>query len=473
MSLKKKSNIFRTVVFRLTVWHTLFFAGALIVVFIFSKMMLSANHIKMIDQSLFLETQDFDTDLKNDGIEELKNDIYEDAEKEGLRRVFYRVLSSNLEEIKSSDLREWKHLDLKELKELAQFSVSNKIAYRTIVFPDKQFNVRVISRIIGNGKYVLQIGKVIHDNEIIIARYNKILGGIIIVMLFCGAFLGWWVTKKTMASVEHITQTALRIGKDGFKHRVQMGNQGEEIDRLASAFNNMLDRIEVLMLDLRDVTNNVAHDLRTPITRIRGISETTLQNKENIEDYREGYESILEECNYLQNLINTILEISEIDSGIKKGRKTKIELVDLVKKGYELFLPVAEDKSIQLEFKSSDDPIYISGDAPQLQRIVSNLLDNALKFTKENGNVLIEVKKMEDNAKISVQDTGIGIDTANLTRIFEKFYRIESSRSTPGSGLGLSWIKSILSTTDGTISVQSTLGQGSTFTVHIPLLTSV
>ncbi len=471
MSLKKKSNIFRTVAVRLTIWYAAFFMLSLIAIFVVSKSILSSNLTEIIDQNLFLETQEFDKDLQEEGLDRIKESIYSDAEEQGLGRAFYRLLSSNLEEISSSDLSKWKYLKKQNLREWAKLSTMQNAVYRTIVSSDNQSKARVISRTISNGKYVLQIGKIVIENKTLLDRYNKIFGGVIIMMLLCGVTLGWLAIKKTMEGVKRITVTALRIGRDGFDHRVQAGNEGEEIDCLAEAFNNMLDRIEGLMQEIRDVTNNVAHDLRTPITRIRGHAETTLQNKESLQSYREGYEIIVEECDRLVHLINTILEISETDAGLKKFNKTKIELVDLVKRGFELFLPVAEDKGIQLTFKGLADPIYVLGDVPRLQRIVSNLLDNALKFTKKNGSVLVEARKTEENAEISVQDTGTGIDSVNLTRIFEKFYRVESSRSTPGSGLGLSWVKSIVTSMGWSIDVHSSPHKGSTFVIKIPLKT--
>lgn len=231
----------------------------------------------------------------------------------------------------------------------------------------------------------------------------------------------------------------------------------------------MLDRIEDLMRGLKDVTNNIAHDLRTPITRIRGLAETTLGKDQSIENFQESVGNIVEECDRLVVMINTMLEIAEADAGLKKIDKAPVDIVALVKKGGDIFLPVAQDKGIHLDFKSSSDRLVVMGEPMRLQRVISNLLDNAIKFTAQGGDIRVEIEKKGTDAIIFIKDTGIGIDESHKTRIFEKFYRIESSRSAPGNGLGLSYVQSIVSSMGGTVEVESILARGSIFIVKLPL----
>lgn len=469
MLLKKETSVFRTAVFRITVWYVMIFFFALITIYVSSRIILSSSNIKMIDNILLQESNNLISDLNDGGLKKIKSEMQEDAQKEGLKKVFYRLLSKESTEIFTSNLNEWQHMDYKTMNDLIKRSLDGNIVYRTIYFKDKKLNTRVITREVDDGKYVLQIGRVIHENQEMIERYDNIFGWIVVIMMLCGTVLGWRVTKKTIAPVERITQTALKIGNEGFTHRVKKGNEGEEIDRLADAFNNMLDRIEILMFDLRDVTDNIAHDLKTPVTRIKTIAETSMLNISDSEGAYDGYEVILEECDHLTNIINTILDISEADAGLKEINVSKVDLVSLVKKGYELFSPVAEDKGVLLKFSCAFETIAVSIDDRRLQRIISNLLDNAIKFTGQKGNVIIEIDKSDEYAEIIVKDTGIGIKEEELEHIFEKFYRVESSRSTPGSGLGLTWVRSMITAMGGTISVKSEFGKGSTFILRIPL----
>ncbi len=466
---KKKNSIFHSVVFRLSLWYALFFSIAAILVFFISKSILSSDPTKIIDYELLHDSQEYKNEFLRRNIEEMIEELHKEASEEGLGRVFYRLLSSDYTEISSSNLNQWNHLDLNKLKNLAKLSSQKDVVFETLTYENNQLNTRVISRKIGNGNYILQIGFIIQNNQALMESFRYWIFWIFIALLVCGIILGWWIMQKTMSGVKRVAETAVKIGKDGLVHRVETKNEGTEIDNLAEAFNNMLNRIEKLMSELTDITNNVAHDLRTPITRIRGIAETSLKNNANSHSNDESYSIIIEECDRLVYLVNTILEISEIQAGIKKYDQTNIEIIDLVERGCDIFQPVAEDKNIKLKFEGQKTPIYIQGNMNNLQRAVSNLLDNAIKFTQENGEILVRVTKSGHQALISFKDTGIGIKQENIKRIFEKFFRVQSSRSTPGNGLGLSWAQSIISTMNGKITVQSELGTGSTFIIHIPL----
>ncbi|MCA9399550.1 MAG: HAMP domain-containing histidine kinase, partial [Candidatus Omnitrophica bacterium] len=296
--------------------------------------------------------------------------------------------------------------------------------------------------------------------------------GVAIFLLFiCGIGLAWMVANRAMKGVRRVTQTAKNIRHEGFHHRVQEGMEGTEIQELAVTFNNMLNRIESLIMELKDVTNNLAHDLRTPLTRIRGQAETALRvDQPNMKSYEEVIGTVVEECDRLVQMINTTLEIAQIESGIDNVDHCAVDLVDIVQKGCNVFLPLAQDKEIQLKIHCPQEPVCVLGSVPRLQRVMSNLLDNAIKFTGEGGQVDVTLKAHGTNAVLSVKDTGIGIPSNQQEHIFEKFYRAESSRSTPGSGLGLSYVKSMISSLAGNISVSSTPGQGSTFIAEIPLV---
>jgi signal transduction histidine kinase len=355
----------------------------------------------------------------------------------------------------------------------AALSLNNKTVLQTIESPDSRFKARVISASIHQGQYIIQIGKIIRDTEELTGKFSRVFAGAVFVMLVCGIVFSWLGTTRIMRGVERITETALRIGKEGLGHRVPLENKGIEIDRLAQAFNNMLDRIETLMAELREVTHNIAHDLRTPLTRIRGLAETALHGSQDMSGYQEGYEIIMEESERLVHLINTMLDIAEADAGLKQYKIQNFDIGAMVKKGYELFLPVAQDKDVRFDFEGLAGPLYIQGDMPKWQRVLSNLLDNAIKFTGKGGTVSLAVRKHADHVEISVKDTGIGMEEQHVNQIFKKFYRIDNSRSQPGNGLGLSWVKSILQSMGGTIDVKSVPGHGSHFTDNIPINPSV
>jgi len=471
MSLKKKNSIFRSFASRLTIWYSVLFTILLIIIFSISYKILVSCLRQVVDRELLTETTEIEEEFYKEGLEKAKLGIQEGIEAEGKNRMFYRLFSSSLQLLVTSDLTNWNYLDFSKLDQWAAMSAVNETIYGTVVSPDKRFNVRIISRRIVGREYIVQVAKVMKDDQALAQSYAQVFGGSIFVLLVCGIALGWVGSRRAMSGVKRITQTARDIGREGINHRVKLGNEGEEIEELAQTFNTMLDRIEQLILELKDVTNNIAHDLRTPITRIRGLAETTL-NTRNIENYQEVVGVIVEECDRLVHLINTMLEIAEADAGLKKFNKVPIDIVTLARQGYEIFLPVAQDKGIHLDFKSPQESLWILGNIAHLQRVISNLLDNAVKFTGQGGGIFVEVKEDGLDVVISIKDTGIGIDQSQQVRIFEKFYRVESSRAIVGNGLGLTFVKSIVSSLGGNTAVESVLGKGSTFVVKIPQIAS-
>ena len=469
MLLKTKGNLFHSFSFRLTVWYAILFITSLIIIFFISYKILLSDLVHVVDRGLLAETTSVENEFYKDGLDKVKSDIRESIEEEGKNKIFYRLLSSNLNILATSDPLKWPCLNFPQMSKWASMAAGSNTIYQTLSPPDRNFKIRIISRGIFGGKYIVQIGKTMRDEEELVGVYKKVFGGAVLVLLLCGIVLAWIEAQRAMRGVKRVTHMARNIGYNGICDRVQSQGEGEEIDDLAQTFNTMLDRIEDLMRGLKDVTNNIAHDLRTPITRIRGLAETTLGKDQSIENFQESVGNIVEECDRLVVMINTMLEIAEADAGLKKIDKAPVDIVALVKKGGDIFLPVAQDKGIHLDFKSSSDRLVVMGEPMRLQRVISNLLDNAIKFTAQGGDIRVEIEKKGTDAIIFIKDTGIGIDESHKTRIFEKFYRIESSRSAPGNGLGLSYVQSIVSSMGGTVEVESILARGSIFIVKLPL----
>jgi signal transduction histidine kinase len=234
---------------------------------------------------------------------------------------------------------------------------------------------------------------------------------------------------------------------------------------LSATFNNMLDRIQGLLHSMKEINDNIAHDLRSPLARIRGIAEMSLLKEKSIDAYKDMAASTIEECDTLIGMINTMLDITEAEAGVNGATAEEFELVSLITEACELFRPITEEKKINLKIDLPESLTFKS-DRKKMQRIVMNLLENALKFTPPDGTVAISAAAHNGKIRIDFQDSGVGISESDLPHIFERFYRCDRSRSLGGVGLGLSLVKAYTESLNGTIQVESTLNHGSRFTLR-------
>jgi signal transduction histidine kinase len=233
-------------------------------------------------------------------------------------------------------------------------------------------------------------------------------------------------------------------------------------------FNQMLDRIEKLVTEVKEMSDNIAHDLKSPITRIRGLAEVTLTTGKTPGDYENMTASTIEECDRLLDMINTMLLISKTESGVDKLAQDKMDLSEIARSACDLFGPMAEDNGVTLTC-NTPHPSPLLGESRMIQRMLANLLDNAIKYTPSGGTVTVSVSENEKkDLVVTVRDTGIGISESDLPRIFDRFYRCDQSRSKPGIGLGLSLARAIARAHQGEITVTSCLNQGSTFAITLP-----
>ena len=465
MCSRKRNNIFGTVTFHLTLWYVGLFATLSLAVSGLFYFRLTSRLMHQVDMTLREEVKEVDAIYKTRTVEQIQKEFVIEAESVGMSRMFLLLISPEHEVLAASDLTAWKGLDLASLPPAGVAHAEE--TFETLSIPGREHNVRAVYKK-NEDRTVVVIGFSLEDNEKLIESYREIFGTGLAIMLMCGGLFGWLVARRAMAGVQRVTQTAVRIGKGDLAKRVPVGHEGKEISDLAMAFNEMLERIQMLVGELKDVTNNIAHDLRSPLTRIRGNAETTLTGGQSIEEYREMAAMVVEESDRLVNMINTMLEIAEADSGVNPIRQVPVDVVEIVKNAYELFQPVAEDKGVHFKIDAPAQALYTLGEVAPLQRVVANLLDNAIKYTAGGGTVTLSAKENREHVSISVIDSGSGIAEKDLPHIFDRFYRGDQSRSTPGSGLGLSLAQAVIRAHGGNIAVKSIPGSGSAFTILLP-----
>ena len=261
-------------------------------------------------------------------------------------------------------------------------------------------------------------------------------------MLLLALAGGSLISRNVLARLDSINRTSREIMAGDLSRRVPVTRAGDEFDELASNLNRMLDRTERLMRGMRDVTDSIAHDLRTPLNRLRNRLEGTLANLDS--DSREGKEigAAVDETDQLIGTFNALLLIAEAEAGVAREAMAPVDLPAVVEGVAELYGPVAEEKSVALEIAPCGQ-VTIAGNKRLISQALANLLDNAIKYTPSGGSVKVAVADTPAGVALSVADTGPGIPAEARAHVLERFVRLEESRNSPGTGLGLSLVAAV------------------------------
>jgi signal transduction histidine kinase len=319
------------------------------------------------------------------------------------------------------------------------------------------------------GGYHLLVGRIVSHLVAMEERIAITMAWGLGMMLVLGSAVGWWMSQRMASRIEAINRTNRDIIDGDLSRRIPLQGTNDELDRLASGLNEMLDRIQALMEEVRRVSDNIAHDLRTPLGRLHNQLDNLHSEVERAGLDTSSIEQALSESEGLLSTFNALLRIARIEARSRTEGFAQVDLTALVRDAAEYYEPLAEAREQTLAVKA-DPAVQLVGDRDLLFQAIANLLDNAIKYTPRGGEVRVTLAVMAPGtAELTVVDTGPGIPPAARQQVFQRFFRLEDSRSTPGNGLGLSLVEAVVHLHGMTIRVSDN-SPGTRITLGIPVL---
>jgi heavy metal sensor kinase len=472
----KKTRIFRSLSFQLTLWYIIFLGITIVLAGAFLHKGFKDRLVNDLDKTVLEVADDtyeewreergvgwkeafarseehFSTyspilmlvEIAEEGKQRIAGTIYPDRYADGIylfeTDLYYRADRSDIEALVYATVKD---------KRLGSYPV------RMILYPVR-------------GPYILQVG-------ISLENTSRQLKQLLLTMILAGGLLlivasagGSFIINRALHPVKSVVKTAKNISADDLSLRINVKNRGDEIGALIETFNDMIIRLEKSVTRIRQFSGDVSHELRTPLTIIRGEVEVLLRKSRTKEEYTATLDSVLEESQRMEKIINDLLFLSRVEGMERSRLKDMVQLEEIISDVLESRETAVKRKRLHLTVESGDSHL-IEGNRELLERMLANLVDNSVRYTPEGGHINISLAKEGETIKLAVSDTGIGIPEESLPKIFDRFFVVDKSRSkeTGGSGLGLSIVKWIAESHGARIAVSSRLGQGTSFVLYFP-----
>ncbi len=338
----------------------------------------------------------------------------------------------------------------------------------TIALPGSTERYRVVRIGLDPPGYSLELGLSLLETESTLAQFDGrvAVGGLAFLLL--AVLGGFFLSRQALRPVALSIRTARGLNPENLSARLPRTGAGDELDELAGTINGLLDRLAAYHAQIIRFTADASHELRSPLAAMRAAVEVVLGQPRQADEYRDVLSSLGEQCERLTALVNGLLLLARADAGEVDLRREPVDLAALAGDVVEMYEPLAEERGVILTAHTAS-PVAVLGDASRLRQLMTNLVDNAMKFTGPGGTVTLRIERDETRASLVVRDSGEGIAESHLPHIFERFYQVSSARSSGGCGLGLSICRWIVDAHGGAIEAKSDEGRGTTLLVVLPV----
>jgi len=439
------------------------------VLFVFSSTVIGVLGYRLLESSLVARDHDllrvklaeYAARYESGGLRAISDVVEAEQASGDTDSVMVRLVGAGGDEVLLLPQPLWRSYDLSPLD-----TTAGEVP-RKAVSPTRDTTIEVVSRALWDGT-VMQVGRTTVGRDQVLLEVRRILGIMLLVIVSAALAGGVVLTRQALKPMRNLLDTVRGIAETGqLSARVATEPGGDMVDELGRVFNTMLARIETLVGGMRGALDNVAHDLRTPVARLRARAEAALSSGGSRDQAHEALANCVEEADRVMALLTTLLDISEAETGTMRLAIESVPVASVVGETIDLYEDSAEDRGIELVAEVPEG-IAVRADRQRLRQVLANLVDNAVKYTGRGGHVAIGASTADGQVTITVKDTGIGIAESDLTRIWERLYRADQSRGEAGLGLGLSLVAAIVSAHGGAVAVDSQPGHGSMFRITLP-----
>ena len=450
----------RTLGFRVGAWYSAIFIGSSTLLFILAYLFLGATLRSQDYEEIQLELREVQTLYEIGGVVALNHYVEQLGGERRSRPLFIRVADKANKTRHIFAEASWDDFDLALLAN----GCPSCQGWQTVTCRKGAYVLDILSGPLTHRGNRVQVGMSSQRRQEILWQFRKMFIEVMIPLFGLGLAGGLFLSRRTLRPIRGIIKTVHSIGAGTMEARVKRTHTGDELDELAGLFNSMLDKIHRLIRGMENSLDDVAHDLRTPMTRQRNIAEMALREENNPALLRQALEKGIEESDRILSLLTTLMDVSEAETGMLHIEAKETRLTDLMEPIVEMYRFVAEEKSVEV-LSNIAPGLVASVDPHRMSQALANILDNAVKFTPPGETVRMTAWRKAEQIHITIQDTGPGIPPEDLPRIWDRLFRGDRSRSEKGLGLGLSLVKGVVAAHHGKIHVTSPPGEGALFTV--------